>query len=43
MRAAVYEAFQQPLSIQSVPDPAPDNDGALLKDTYKLSQAKQPS
>ena len=27
MRAMVYEAFQQPHSIQSVVDPAPDKDG----------------
>ena len=27
MRAMVYEAFQQPSSIQSVVDPAPDKDG----------------
>ncbi len=31
MRAAVYEAFQQPLSIQSVADPAPHADGVVLQ------------
>ncbi len=31
MRAAVYEAFQQPLSIQSVADPVPVNDGVVLR------------
>jgi alcohol dehydrogenase len=31
MRAMVYEAFQQPPSIQSVPDPAPDKDGVVLR------------
>lgn len=31
MRAAVYEAFQQPLSIQSVADPTPNDDGVVLR------------
>lgn len=31
MRAVIYEAFQQPLSIQQVPDPEPGNDGVVLK------------
>ena len=31
MRAAVYEAFQQPLSIQSVADPTPNDDGVVLQ------------
>ena len=31
MRAVVYEAFQQPPSIQSVADPAPDKDGVVLR------------
>jgi alcohol dehydrogenase len=31
LRAVVYEAFQQPPSIQSVPDPAPDSDGVVLR------------
>ena len=31
MRAVVYEAFQQAPTIQSVPDPTPDNDGVVLR------------
>ncbi|MGC9523033.1 MAG: zinc-dependent alcohol dehydrogenase family protein [Anaerolineae bacterium] len=31
MRAAVYEAFQQPLSIQNVPDPSPAPDGVVVR------------
>ena len=31
MRAVVYETFQQPPSILSVPDPTPDNDGVVLR------------
>jgi len=31
VRAVVYEAFQQPPSIQSVVDPAPGNDGVVLR------------
>ena len=31
MRAAVFEQFQHPLSIQQVPDPTPDPDGVVLK------------
>ena len=31
MRAVIYEEFQQPLSIQTVPDPAPDNEGVVLR------------
>ncbi|HSV85760.1 MAG TPA: zinc-dependent alcohol dehydrogenase family protein [Levilinea sp.] len=31
MKAAVYEAFQQPLSIQNVPDPAPAKDGVVIQ------------
>ena len=31
MRAAVYEEFKQPLSIQSVDDPVPDTDGVVLQ------------
>ncbi|HEY4693230.1 MAG TPA: zinc-dependent alcohol dehydrogenase family protein [Bellilinea sp.] len=31
MRAAVFEQFQQPLSIQQVPDPTPDPDGVVLQ------------
>ena len=31
MRAVVYEAFQQPPTIQSVPDPAPGRDGVVLR------------
>jgi alcohol dehydrogenase len=30
MKAAVFEAFQQPLSIQNVPDPAPAVDGVVI-------------
>ncbi|HFE66535.1 MAG TPA: alcohol dehydrogenase [Chloroflexi bacterium] len=31
MKAAVYEQFQQPLAIQTVPDPAPDPDGVIIE------------
>lgn len=31
MRAVVYEAFQQPPSIQTVPDPAPGTNGVVLQ------------
>jgi alcohol dehydrogenase len=31
MRAAVYEEFQQPLSIQNVPDPTPYDNGVVLR------------
>ena len=31
MRAVIYEEFQQPLSIQSVSDPTPDDDGVVLR------------
>ena len=31
MRAAVYEAFQAPLSIQNVPDPDPASDGVVIR------------
>jgi alcohol dehydrogenase len=31
MRAVVYKAFQKPPSIQTLPDPAPVNDGVVLK------------
>lgn len=31
MKAVVYEAFQAPLSIQTVPDPTPATDGVVLK------------
>lgn len=30
MRAAVYEQFQQPLTIQDVPDPAPPENGVVI-------------
>ncbi|WP_420627972.1 zinc-dependent alcohol dehydrogenase family protein [Candidatus Leptofilum sp.] len=30
MKAAVYEQFQQPITIQTVPDPAPTPDGVVL-------------
>jgi alcohol dehydrogenase len=30
MRAAVYEQFQQPLGIETVPDPSPTDDGAVI-------------
>jgi alcohol dehydrogenase len=30
MRAAVFEQFKQPLAIQTVPDPAPDDDGVVI-------------
>jgi len=31
MRAAIYEAFQAPLSIQNVPDPRPEPDGVVIR------------
>ena len=31
MRAAIYEVFKQPLSIQNVPDPTPRDDGVVLR------------
>ncbi len=31
MRAAVYEEFQKPLTIQTVADPAPSDDGVIIK------------
>jgi len=31
VRAVIYEEFQQPLSIQTVPDPIPDNEGVVLR------------
>jgi alcohol dehydrogenase len=31
MRAAVFEAFQQPLSIQNLPDPNPGDDGVVIQ------------
>jgi alcohol dehydrogenase len=31
VRAAIYEAFQQPLSIQNVPDPSPHDEGVVLR------------
>ena len=31
MKAAVYEAFQQPITIQNVPDPTPPADGVVLE------------
>ena len=33
MRAAVFEKFQGPLSVQNVPDPKPKDDGVVLKVT----------
>ena len=30
MKAAVYEQFQQPLTIQNVPDPSPSESGVVL-------------
>ena len=30
MRAAIYDRFQQPLSIEIVPDPTPTNDGVVI-------------
>jgi alcohol dehydrogenase len=30
MRAAVYQNFQRPLTIENVPDPVPDSDGVVL-------------
>lgn len=33
MRAAVFEKFQGPISIQNLPDPKPKNDGVVLKVT----------
>jgi alcohol dehydrogenase len=31
LRAAIYESFQQPISIQTVADPVPDDDGVVLR------------
>ena len=31
MRAAIYEEFSQPLTIQNVPDPTPDKDGVVIR------------
>ncbi len=31
MKAAVYEAFQKPLSIQNVPDPTPETHGVVIE------------
>lgn len=31
MRAVIYQDFQQPLSIQTVPDPTPDAEGVVLR------------
>ena len=31
MRAAIYEEFKAPLTIQSVPDPTPDDQGVVIK------------
>lgn len=31
MRAAVYEKFAQPLTIQNVPDPAPEKNGVVIR------------
>jgi alcohol dehydrogenase len=31
MKAAIYEVFEGPLSIQNVADPAPDNHGVIIK------------
>jgi alcohol dehydrogenase len=31
MRAALYEAFQGPITIQEVPDPAPEPDGVVIR------------
>lgn len=31
MKAAVYEAFQQPITIQTVPDPTPTPDGVVIQ------------
>ncbi|MBN1994031.1 MAG: zinc-dependent alcohol dehydrogenase family protein [Anaerolineae bacterium] len=31
MKAAIYEAFAQPLTIQNVPDPSPPADGVVIK------------
>ncbi|MDH4018698.1 MAG: zinc-dependent alcohol dehydrogenase family protein [Xanthomonadales bacterium] len=31
MRAVIFEEFQQPLSIQTVPDPIPDSEGVVLR------------
>jgi alcohol dehydrogenase len=31
MRAAIYEAFCQPLAIRNLPDPVPEDDGVVLK------------
>jgi alcohol dehydrogenase len=31
VRAAIYQEFQQPISIQNVPDPVPDDEGVVLQ------------
>jgi len=31
LRAAIYQEFKQPLSIQNVPDPVPDDNGVVLR------------
>lgn len=31
MKAAIYEAFQQPITIQTVPDPTPTPDGVVIQ------------
>ena len=31
MRAALYEAFEGPITIQEVPDPAPEPDGVVIR------------
>ncbi len=31
MKAAVYEAFENPLTIQNVPDPAPEKNGVVIR------------
>lgn len=31
MKAAIYESFGKPLTIQNVPDPAPDPDGVVIR------------
>ena len=31
MKAAIYEAFKKPLTLQNVPDPSPDNNGVVIQ------------
>lgn len=31
MKAAIFEAFQQPITIQNVPDPTPEADGVVIR------------